>query len=326
MSKSIKEIVLTQLSPNIKTYNKGIFFDNEDKYIERVRQALPNIDCIKVNETKYGDTWDWQNKISDANFIKEYIVKNNLVDNNLYKLLLKKLEQQQPEDKIKLPFYDPKLRCDIDSGLNGDSNKELDNWISTINDGEKCCALFDWDRTISQIEFLWTRGYKFNVDTKFVKEGYFLNKLLDEHPIDDTITDEEYLEFLCGGAIRLAFIRSMLDKCKLKNIDIIVLTNNINCSLITNECIVLFNALVGEIPGSSTSEIRILCASETTPDKFNKVKAIISKCNFIPRTRNRNNINASGGGKSKKNKVKSKKNKIKSKKNKVKSKKYKVKI
>ena len=174
MSKSIKEIVLTQLSPNIKTYNKGIFFDNEDKYIERVRQALPNIDCIKVNETKYGDTWDWQNKISDANFIKEYIVKNNLVDNNLYKLLLKKLEQQQPEDKIKLPFYDPKLRCDIDSGLNGDSNKELDNWISTINDGEKCCALFDWDRTISQIEFLWTRGYKFNVDTKFVKEGYFL--------------------------------------------------------------------------------------------------------------------------------------------------------
>ena len=115
----------------------------------------------------------------------------------------------------------------------------------------------------------------------------------------------------------------MMDKCKLNNIDIIVLTNNINCSLITNECIVLFNALVGEIHESSTSEIRILCASETNP-KFDKVKAIISKCNFIPSTRNK--INVSGGGKSKNNKVKSKKNKIKSKKNKVKSKKNKLKI
>ena len=121
MSNSIEIIVRTQLiKPNIKTYNKGIFFDNEDKYITRVSKALPNIDCIKVNGVDYGDTWDWQNQISDTDFTENYIVKNNLADNNLYKLLLKKLEQQQqhPEDKIKFPFYDPKLRCDIDSGLN----------------------------------------------------------------------------------------------------------------------------------------------------------------------------------------------------------------
>jgi hypothetical protein len=316
MSETIKELVVKQTEKDIviKEYTKGIFFDNEQKYIDSVSKAFSDINCIKVNETNYGNKWDWQNKITDDKFKSDYIDKNELEYNSLYKLLL---EKQTSEDKTKFPFYDPKLRCDIDSGLDNKSKDDLDKWIGRIKDGEKYCALFDWDRTISQIEFIWSRGNLYNVDKTFEKTGYFVHPLFDDHPIDNTITDEEYLEFLCGGKTRLALLRSMMDKCKDNNIDIIVLTNNINCRLISNECIVLFNALIGKIPESSKSEIRIICASDTDP-RFDKVKAIRSKCHFVDTVKS-----VSGGGKIKKNKVKSKKNKVKSKKNKAKSKKIK---
>jgi hypothetical protein len=149
------------------------------------------------------------------------------------------------------------------------------------------------------------------------------------HPMGISWLDKEYVNnvdniqkrfevsFLCGGKTRLALLRSMMDTCKDNNIDIIVLTNNINCRLISNECIVLFNALIGKIPESSKSEIRIICASDTDP-RFDKVKAIRTKCHFVDTVKS-----VSGGGKIKKNKAKSKKNKVKSKKNKAKSKKIK---
>ena len=324
MSKSINDLVTSLVTSliddkSIINYQQGIFFDNEQKYIDNVKAAFSEmIICNKVNETNY-KKWDWNNEISDEDFKKNFIDKNNLQDNALYKLLEKL--QSEDKDKDKYPYYDPKLRCDIDSGLNSESENQLNDWIKNNEPSEKCCALFDWDRTISQIEFMWSRGNKYNYDKEFQKIGYFNHPLFEEHKIDNTITDEDYLKFLCGGNTRLELIRRMMDKCKEKNIDIIILTNNINCSLISNECIVLFNALVGEITSPSTSKIRIICASETDP-RFDKVAAIRTKCNFIKEQKKA----VAGGGKYKKNKVKSKKNKVNSKKNKSKSKKNKSKF
>lgn len=278
-----------------KKYYKGIFFDNEQKYIDAVFSAKPNITCYKVNGYNY-DSWNWINDISNTDFINKYnnyIKANDLESNPLYlELLIKQSEQleqsiQTPENKDLLPYYNPQLRVDINSGLSFEDDATnsltlLKNWhsnIGIISDQNKLCALFDWDRTITQIEFLWSRGNFDKDEVRPILPDYMKHNLINKHLINPEITDEDYLIFICGGKYRLSKLREMMEFCKFNNIDIILLTNNINCDLTSNECAILFNALVGEIGSDSTSQIRILCSSDP---KFNndKVLAIDSKCDF----------------------------------------------
>ena len=92
-----------------------------------------------------------------------------------------------------------------DEGVNEGHLEMLRVWLST--DPEKKIVIFDWDRTLA------------------VTEGVSIPRGTNSYE-DGGIKSEDVIEYLMGGAERLALLREFFDYCNKWKVTILVITNN----------------------------------------------------------------------------------------------------
>lgn len=274
------------------TFSSAIFFDNDRRHLKSVTEMCPTIKFIKVAETEREvSDKKWRNPMSDEKFMETFIKPRGLIENKFYNHLNELFRTSG------LPLYKPQARYDELSGIQEKEYEEFITWVDENNDPKRA-AIFDWDRTVTMIEYYWPLSDEAVDETK------------EFYPIhDSTITDEEQLLFVCGGEERLSMLRTMMYLCEQKNIEIVIVTNNVKCVDVP-EFRRLFFSLLKKSEGDPG--ITIICSASW---KGNKGQALLANKRF-------NNLCHSSGGRrirkkiTKKNKKKriTKKDKLNSKK------------
>lgn len=194
--------------PPPQPYARAIFFDNEQNNLVTVGSICPTITVVKVPESPRDGLFapSYPTIRYDASPLKEYIIVNGFETNGYYRFCI-------AADQIDDTF-------DHVSGLKHEHADILNNWIqSTVGPGKRV-AIFDWDRTITLFEGILGGGSKLSFEELFQKYDV----------TDDPNPVESALLYLCGGAGRLAMLRTMFQNCVTNNVDVIILTNNATAS------------------------------------------------------------------------------------------------
>ena len=213
---------------------EAIFFDNEEQYGKAIAEnCSQQIVFVKVDGILVAN-WMWTyvdgtgSTDNPAQFETDYVGKYGLERNPLYL----KLKTKFAEDKT-LTYYNPQARFDITAGIKQKDFDRLLAWQDGFKGVNNRAAIFDWDRTLTVIEYMWLLSDDI---TRPVKIDHVYNTkdswtVMDVFPLSpEGITLEDYVMFLCGGAARVQLLRSMFKYCTDNSIAIYILTNNLNCT------------------------------------------------------------------------------------------------
>lgn len=239
----------------------GIFFDNDDKHINEVREC-PQIRCIKVPGVK--------NLKEISIDIPEFASHKNGV----------------PDLFIEVVAPKRKDLFDIGSGFNVEHYDILYDWIveGVIIPSNKRYAIFDFDRTITQIEGFISPPQGLGLSHGMAGFGEFLQKWDKYKSLD--ITPLMMMTYLCG-ADRLPILQSAFDLCKDNGINIVILTNNTICNV---DPLLLYDVM--SVFNLRKEDFILLCSNQYRGDKKETLKAHLANiCRFT------------GGGKGKKKTV-----------------------
>ena len=199
----------------------AIFFDNDQKHIDEVR-VCTRIRCVKVPGIQGLPPNIPLN-------IPEFDRHMDGVTADFVTMITRRTQQDQ---------------FDIGSGF-GDADLEtLNGWI---REGSHLptprFAIFDFDRTISQIEGFAT------TPTKSPFKGIAgFNAHLAQYGFKPPITVKMYMTYLCGSD-RLELLEKTFDTCRSNEINIVILTNNGACvtdPLIMHDFMSVFGLGVGD--------------------------------------------------------------------------------
>jgi len=198
----------------------AIFFDNDQKHIDELR-VCPRIRCVKVPGRPGMPPNISLNIAAFASHI----------------------------DGVP-PFFVPvitggteKDSFDIGSGFREEDLAVLNHWI---DEGRHLhsprFAIFDFDRTISQIE-----GFTTPPSKSGLKGIDGFNAHLAAYGVPP-MTAKMYMTYLCGSD-RLELLEEAFDKCRFNNINIVILTNNGACvtdPLIMRDFMSVFGLGIGD--------------------------------------------------------------------------------
>ena len=226
----------------------GIFFDNDEKHINEVREC-PQIRCIKVPGIK---------NIKEISIdIPEFASHKNGV----------------PDLFIEVVAPKRKDLFDIGSGFNVEHYDILYDWVveGVSLPSNKRYAIFDFDRTITQIEGFISppRGHS----PGMAGFGQFLQKWDKYKSLD--ITALMMMTYLCG-ADRLPILQSAFDLCKDNGINIVILTNNSICTI---DPLLLYDVM--SVFNLRKEDFILLCSNQYRGDKKETLKANLANiCRF----------------------------------------------
>ncbi len=254
-------------------YNKAIFFDNEQRHIIDVQNGCnENMKVVKITSSDFNDYGmlpfidiDSVRRLDEhltniqkmtktyLEGIKPYIdqlktvenLKNNLSTNAFNTL-----------DTLLSILPDNKDDYDNISGMEYEHFKILYDWIKENIHINNLVALFDFDRTITKVEGIIDFN-SINEMNEYIKQ--YEADLPINKTIDNTITAESFMEYLCGGYIRLNNLKLIMNFLFENNIDIYILTNNPLC---------IGNKLFQELLSVLTTNYKKICSYNTMKNKF----------------------------------------------------------
>jgi hypothetical protein len=216
----------------------AIFFDNDAKHIAEV-QVCPRIHCVKVPGTPWVPPKGLPPNISLS--IPAFASHRDGVPDFFVTAVTGGTQKD---------------RFDPGSGFGGPHLEVLNDWIRAGKDLKADrFAIFDFDRTITQIE-----GFATPPDDSGFKGIGGFNEYIAQYGIAP-MTVEMYMTYLCGSD-RLALLRAAFDMCRAHRINIVVLTNNgacINDPLIMQDFMSVF--------GLSPRDFSLLCSLPYGGDK-----------------------------------------------------------
>ena len=252
------------MTKNFKNDLYGIFFDNDEKHINEVREC-PQIRCIKVPGVK---------NIKEISIdIPEFATHKNGV----------------PELFIEVVAPKRKDLFDIGSGFNVEHYDILYDWVVegvSLPSNERY-AIFDFDRTITQIEGFISPPRGKSLSPGMAGFGQFLQKWDKYKSLD--ITPLMMMTYLCG-ADRLPILQSAFDLCKDNGINIVILTNNGICTI---DPLLLYDVM--SVFNLRKEDFILLCSNQYHGDKKETLKANLANiCRFA------------GGGKTLRNRFRKK--------------------
>lgn len=188
----------------MEKYSLGIFFDNEERHINKmfgVCRQCRDIKCVKVNSSDRLQLLPWT-----TDPLLSYTQKFS--GTNTYLNVASKIG-----DWINGDMYDST------SGIQDDEIRILHEWIATTDPRAKRVAIFDWDRTITFFEGVLLPPFSLSNFDNWVTQKTQL--------VLPSIKTEDILEYILGGKERLDKIRTeVFKKCFDNGIDIVILTNN----------------------------------------------------------------------------------------------------
>lgn len=232
----------------------GIFFDNDQKHIDEVR-VCPRIRCVKVP----GRPGMPPN------------IPLNIAEFAMH------MDGVTPEFVTMITGGTGTDMFDIGSGFSDADLETLNGWIG---EGRHLhtprFAIFDFDRTISQIEGFAT------APTKSPFKGIAgFNAHLAQYGFKPPITVKMYMTYLCGSD-RLELLEEAFDRCRLNGINIVILTNNGACvtdPLIMHDFMSVFGLGVGDFT--------LLCSSPFRGNKMTALNASLPICTMAGGGRSR---------------------------------------
>ena len=243
----------------MQSYDSVLFFDNE----------VVHIDCFKdsgVKAIKVPGASEMPNVPITLDEYKAYVASLSDAGKAYAEKVLHKCVNKTAYDPI--------------SGINVVRDKPIfDNWFSE-NAGKKLAVVFDFDRTLTQVEtFLSSTG-----PTHVYYHGWngfkpLVASVLKTSVSDyDDVTPEGWVEYYMGGRERMDAVKSFLKHINENGIDIYVLTNNGSA---------LFNPeLLHDFLANLTGGLDIgLIASATHPSKkaaLSEIDSFVQVCENVP--------------------------------------------
>ena len=211
---------------------EAIFFDNDDANVRTVAKC-PNITVVQVSSGE-----EAENPAPADNFYRQYL-----------------------EAKGKtLKYYE-------DSGFGYKEHMIiLKDWLIKTQNSNKRYAIFDWDRTLTQVEGVYFPSDINAINNNLNLSSGFAMSFGTKIP-DDVDLNEDILEYLCGGSERVLRIRRVAEILSKQGVSIIVLTNNNSAIVRKSEFETLAKSLLGE-------SVRVICSSYETNAGGNKRLAI----------------------------------------------------
>lgn len=181
--------------------NRAIFFDNDAEKIAQVRANCPGITSVKIPESH--DVPLIPLTVEPVKTYSDKFLLNSYVD------LLRLTKNAVPYDEV--------------SGIRETHLEPL----AALPDGPTSAVLFDWDRTLTLFEGVYTIPYlaplleSVRALPKYagITVGYFTKQFL-----------EDMLIYLFGGEERLGMIRRTMQQLHDRGIRIFILTNNGSCT------------------------------------------------------------------------------------------------
>jgi hypothetical protein len=221
----------------------GIFFDNDPKYINEVRQC-PQIRCIKVPGSK-------QSKMTSID-VPEFASHINGLPDSFINLVAMWLKNEYPNGLHKF---------DSVSGFNNNHSDMLSSWIDegASIPPNKRYAIFDFDRTITQIEGFMSPLQEYGLSAGMKGFSDYIEKFGTDKSL--VITPLMMMKYLCGTD-RLPILQSAFNLCKDKHINIVILTNNAICKadpLLIEDLMSVF--------GLKKKDFILLCSNEYRGNK-----------------------------------------------------------
>lgn len=125
-------------------------------------------------------------------------------------------------------------RYDKESGIQEEHVKIVEDWVASQRVGGKnkrLAALFDWDRTLTVIEGLYSFGTEGLAGAPAVLEEHLSIYPTLKYVIErwNTMTPRAVAEYYFGGPRRVKMLQNMFDYLYSENVDIFVLTYNPIC-------------------------------------------------------------------------------------------------
>lgn len=222
---SVIEPTLPQQSPRrppAKQYDAAIFFDNDPKQIELVREHCNarRVEVVQIPDTR---------ELKGDNIISIGEKVGLTQKNNTY--IAMRVKQSQALGRAAGERYDEK------SGIQKVHLQQLVQWLEKTSDTANRVALFDWDRTLSMFEGVTLveaehRDFKFE-DPVTGAPAYSVDQIR-----------EDTLIFLMGRE-RLEILREMMRLLLRNNVDVAIVTNNTSCPNV--HTMTYFNGLVQQL-------------------------------------------------------------------------------
>ena len=206
------EIRINDIDPN---YNI-IFYDNDKERIEQVRKQ-PNIFCQQIDDSIPNELYkrikskhkNATDLLQSSHFLNEY---TTLFGKNTFTDFL--LKTQAESHELFMP-------CEA---FNSKHKEQLIKWLDTrktMFPRDKHIMVFDWDRTLSQYEGVYTS---------------FLNRKNRRHKYRSKYYDYNYdiVVYLLGGKERLEMLKHMFYEIHKKGGIVYICTNNPLASITNN--------------------------------------------------------------------------------------------
>lgn len=256
---------------NVKSYPKPIlFFDNDPKNFEEIKNNALPIECIHVEEIP----------------IHAFELHYNSYKLNKWNRYVKWLEDNVDIEKSLESDTSPS------KALNDNHIAYIKKWANNTNEMYKQrYVLFDWDRTLS----MWEGFYTFNNDRKpFIKiiangRNYF--------KLDDLFAEDMITYLLDNETHRLEKIKNLISELLDKNIEVIIVTNN--SSLLNTKNLYALNNIGIWIPLLQKLDRRLGVKNLVYGGVFGKCEAIQQR---IPNIKSLSVLETYKGGKIKKSK------------------------
>lgn len=199
-------------------YDAGIFLDNDKK----------NIDIVALCGSKMATILIPCNPSAavhiNSPIIEEYVNSLSPEGKEAAKTIL--MMSHAIENQIER--YDPT------SGIKAPHVEEVKNWVlgqRLENSKKRLVALFDWDRTLTIMEGIWSFGSEGLAGIPRALLPYFkrFKNLPSAMERWDTMTPKAVTEYYCGGPERVNMLQEMFDFLYENKVDIYVLTYNPSC-------------------------------------------------------------------------------------------------
>lgn len=199
-------------------YDAAIFLDNDEKNINLVASCGNKIATILIpcNERPAVNI--------DSPTMLEYV--NSLSPEGSE--AARTIHMMAHAIQSQIESYDPT------SGIRASHVEDVKNWVleqQAENPNKRLAALFDWDRTLTLIEGIWSFGSDglAGIPRALLPHFKSFKNLPSAMERWNTITPQGFAEYYFGGPERISMLQEMFDFLYEKKVDIFILTYNATC-------------------------------------------------------------------------------------------------
>lgn len=199
-------------------YDAGIFVDNDEKNVVRVATCGLNMKTILVpmNETPIVNLTSPE--------MMEYVSTLSPEGQETTRII----------HRMSYAVNNPTEMYDAGSGIHVEHVEEIKNWVLGMrkeDSTKRLAALFDWDRTLTIMEGMWSFGSDGLAGFPRALLPHFESfpDLVSVMENWNRVTPKGLIEYYCGGPERVNMLQDMFDFLYDNNVDVYVLTNNPSC-------------------------------------------------------------------------------------------------